>query len=135
MRDYETLKDLVPKDKFDDKRLNEIGELSDGEFEIIVPDLLTWMQDMNWPVATPVSGVLLKRYNVVEDHLCEILKADQKDDEWKRNVINYLLKKWPARITNEGLINEIKRIAEKPFSSEKKELVDEAARDIINLLS
>ena len=43
------IKHLIPKDKGDYKNIEELKRLSFDEIEPIVPDLLVWLQDINWP--------------------------------------------------------------------------------------
>ena len=45
------IKALVPKDKYDITVISELKKLSDTEIKSIIPGLLEWIQDMDWPVA------------------------------------------------------------------------------------
>lgn len=125
MNDY---KDLIPKDKHDVSGIGKLMLLSDEEIEGVVSGLLNWIQDMNWPVAKYVIKVLGVHKNVVEKHLLKALKVEQKDAEWKKNIIRELLYEWSLYPSDELVLEEIRRIANNPTNEEKEELVDEAAR-------
>ena len=75
------VKNLVPKNKFDFSGMEELMKLSDEEIEPVIPELLAWMKDMNWPVAkempalerivkNPTRGELAEEANIAaEDFL------------------------------------------------------------------
>ena len=131
----DSIKDLIPKDKFDDSAYEQLMALSDDEITPIIPELLKWIQDMNWPVAPSVITVLASHRTATEKHLSVLLKPEQKDDEWKRNIIKYLLSEWHSYPDDERITAEIKRIAENPTAGEREELVDEAAQELLNVFA
>ncbi|MBP5492263.1 MAG: DUF5071 domain-containing protein [Clostridiales bacterium] len=123
----DNLQNLIPKDKFDLSTIDAITALSDSEIDEIYPILLTWLQDMNWPVSEPMAGVLASRKCVAEKHILKILPAEQNDDIWKYNIITYLLSKWPELPSDPRIVDEIKRIALRPTDGERDECVADAA--------
>lgn len=42
-----SLRDLIPKDKFDNSTINQLCRLTDDEMQPIIFDLLEWLQDYN----------------------------------------------------------------------------------------
>lgn len=52
------LKELIPKNKGDIARAEQLKNYSYEQIKTIVPELLIWIQDMNWPVAKAVSEFL-----------------------------------------------------------------------------
>ena len=118
---------LIPKDKFDTSPFDSLMTLTDDAIEPLIPKLLIWIQDMNWPVAPHVIKVLAKHCKVTEKYILSLLKPEQKDDIWKHNIIRYLLYEWPSFPDDELIMSEIVRISECPTEGEKEELVDEAA--------
>ena len=52
------IRDLIPKDKFDESGVEELKKLSFEQIKPIIPDLLVWLQDMNWPVARSIADIL-----------------------------------------------------------------------------
>ena len=128
----EEIKNLVPKDKFDTSTIDELHKLSDEEIECIIPELLEWLQDMNWPVADAVVYILLQHKNVVEKYLLDLLKPDNIDETWKHNIIQYLLWEWEeSSDLDKDIITEIERIVEHPTEGEVLEEVDWGACELL----
>lgn len=75
------LKHLIPKDKHDISAVEKLVGYSFDEIEPIVPDLLEWLQDINWPVAKPIAKCLLAYTERLTPYLLEILKTS--DGMWK----------------------------------------------------
>lgn len=84
-----TIFELLPKDKVDDSNLGKIKELSDAEIEPIIPELLGWLQDMNWPIANEIAEILRHHEDVVFPHIPGILQSD--DAMWKLWVMEGLV--------------------------------------------
>ena len=82
-------KDYLPKNKFDQQSLCGIDELSNEEIQPIIYELLTWLQDYNWPVADKVLQVLRKREILVFPYLADILAGD--DIMWKIWIMELLV--------------------------------------------
>ncbi|MDE7282673.1 MAG: DUF5071 domain-containing protein [Lachnospiraceae bacterium] len=85
------VKNLVPKNKFDFSGMEELMKLSDEEIEPVIPDLLAWMKDMNWPVAKEMSALLALHQESLIPHIIEILQTVQCECDWKTNIIYDLL--------------------------------------------
>ena len=97
--------DLVPKNKFDSSNIERLKHLTDNEIEPILPSLLEWIQDCNWPVA----GDILP-----------------KDDIWKYWIITCLAPLFSDESIN-CILSDIQRIAKSPTQGELREEVHEAA--------
>lgn len=117
---------LLPKDKFDNSNIEKLKELTDEEIAPILPMLLTWIQDMNWPVARDVLSVLSLHQCALTPFVIDILSPDAKDDIWKYWIINCLMPLF-SKENREAILPSIKRIADTPTENEKIEEVDEAA--------
>jgi hypothetical protein len=119
------IQDLIPKHKGDNETADKLKNYSYDQIKPIIPDLLTWMQDMNWPVAGPVSDYLETLTDNISSDLLNILKGD--DEVWKYWIIARF-----GRLTkDQDVLNEIKRIAFNPTKSEIVDFVDERAREIL----
>ena len=112
--------------------VSELKKLSDIEIESIIPELLVWIQDMNWPIAEDIAEVLSVHCKVNEPYILDILKPEQQDEIWKFNVIKYLLKKNKSFSENAAIMSEVERIAVWPTKGEQLELVYTAAKEYIN---
>lgn len=53
------VEDLVPKNKFDLNGIEALKTLSDEEILPVIPELLAWMKDLNWPVAKEMPALLV----------------------------------------------------------------------------
>ncbi|MFL5743003.1 MAG: DUF5071 domain-containing protein [Flavisolibacter sp.] len=77
----QSLKDLIPKDKADTSTAKKLMGHNFEELKPIIPQLLEWIQDMNWPVAGPVSRYLESISEHLTPYIIEILRGD--DSTWK----------------------------------------------------
>lgn len=121
------MRDLIPKHKSDLETANKLAQYSYKEIAEIVPELLEWIQDCNWPVAGPVGDYLISISEDLTKDIIKILKGD--DQVWKY---------WCVRLFGFGnsqiepdLLNEFRRIADNPTKGEVTEEVFEEARELI----
>jgi hypothetical protein len=118
-------KDLIPKHKHDIERAENLKNYSYSELKPIIPELLEWLQDCNWPVAKPVSEYLVSINVNITNEILDVLNTN--DQIWKYWIISIF-----GRITNDTFVrNEIIRIARNPTENESLEYVDEIANEII----
>ncbi|WP_261378304.1 DUF5071 domain-containing protein [Paenibacillus agilis] len=127
------LNDLLPRDKHDFERVNHLKHAERKELIELLPELLTWLQDMNWPISIEISEILVKIVPRETIPLVKnILKSD--DDLWKLYCLRYFVMKLPSELLAiDNLKEELNRIATKPTKSEKLEEVHLTAQEIINL--
>jgi len=118
---------LIPKDKFDIKTAENLINYSFEEIQPIVPNLLEWLQDGNWPVSKTVADFLIPFTENITYEILHIIKGN--DEVWKYWILLIFGKK----IKDEILINEIKRIALNPTEEEIAEGVNEVAVEITQL--
>ncbi|MFF2907989.1 DUF5071 domain-containing protein [Paenibacillus sp. NPDC057934] len=65
----------------------------------MTPELLEWIQDMNWPISSVRVDALLK-YKVENiPHLKTIFS--QSDSIWTYNIRTYLIKEWNTELVSE----------------------------------
>jgi hypothetical protein len=119
------IQDLIPKDKHDIQRAENLKNYSYSELKPIIPELLEWLQDLNWPVAKPVSEYLKCITENISLEILDVLRTN--DAVWKYWTISIF-----GKITNDQLVrNEIIRIATNPTKGEITEEVDKIANEII----
>ena len=106
------IKSLIPKDKFDLETVEKLKQYSFEDIEPIIPDLLEWLQDMNWPVSQPIAAFLLPFSEEIAPEIVKILKG--KDEMWKY----WILVTFGKNIKNKWVVQEITRIAENPTQDE-----------------
>ncbi|WP_213277098.1 DUF5071 domain-containing protein [Chryseobacterium indologenes] len=123
----ENIRDLIPKSKGDLSTAEKLTNYSYEELKEIIPNLLEWLQDMNWPVAKPVSEYLESINDKITTELLSILKSND-DEVWKYWIITIF-----GPITQSPIIkNEIIRTATSPTENEIIEEVDKVAKGIVN---
>ena len=67
---------LIPKHKDDQEVIENLRKLSFEEIKPIIPDLLEWLQDINWPIAGPVADILKPFSNNIVPDIIKILRTD-----------------------------------------------------------
>lgn len=119
---------LIPKDKSDDSNIDELNTYDIDRIRTIVPQLLEWLQDGNWPIANRIASYFQPRINKIEDEILAILNTN--DEIWKYYILLLILhaNQQPGR----KIMEEVSRIAISPKPSETEEELDEIARDIVN---
>lgn len=121
---------LLPSDKFDTARAAAITGMERSSVEPIVPVLLEWLRDMNWPVARVLTPFLSRIGRPLAPHIRHILAAE--DDIWKHNVIAYVVAE--SSELAEDLRKELGRIATIPTSGEVAENVAELSKNVLGRL-
>ncbi len=117
--------DLVPKNKFDIETVAKLNHYPFETIKAIIPSLLEWLQDMNWPVAQPIALFLVSIHEQITDEILEVFKS--KDDIWKYWIISI----FGPVTTSIEIRNEIKRIAKNPTKNEHLEALDELSLEIV----
>lgn len=84
---------MIPKDKFDTEAVERLKMIPASEVVPLLPELLTWMQDMNWPVAQPVVELLLTFPNEITPLIADVLAGE--DDMWIYWSLSELIPKLP----------------------------------------
>ena len=120
----------LPKDKHDMAAIQRLAKLSAHELSLLIPELLTWLQDGNWPVATPIAQLLLEDPQILLTHLTPVLLGD--DEVWTYHVLNQLVAKMPLEIMNETT-PLLERLAS-TYHSEDEEGVRELALHLLKKL-
>jgi hypothetical protein len=116
---------LIPRNKHDHEVINDLQKLSFEQLKPIIPDLLIWLQDMNWPIASSIADILSPYIDRITPEIIEILKTD--DGMWKFWILNF------AKTTTDPLLlSEIERIAKFPTRNEIEDEVNLIAISILN---
>jgi hypothetical protein len=118
------VKDLIPKDKLDIKTAERLKQYSYEEIKSIIPDLLEWIQDMNWPVARTVAEYLTSISENLTTEILEIL--DGKDEMWKYWTIG-VFGIHSEKPMHPKVLEIVNRIAHYPNPAEKECEVDKQA--------
>jgi hypothetical protein len=125
------MKTYIPKTKDDIDAIYELEKLCLFEIKPDVKILLEWMQDMHWDVSIGIMNYFKKDINQIENEIIEILASN--DEEWKYNILYFLIKDSNAENFSRDLTEKIKRIAFKPNPSEIEEGLNVLAQNILGL--
>lgn len=118
-----SLRDLIPKDKFDNSTINQLCRLTDDEMQPIIFDLLEWLQDYNQPIAKDILPIVVLHQNIAMPHILTILQGN--DIMWQYWVIELVI---PYLIDpNKQLVkSELERLS-------SLEIIDEDIEEIVKL--
>ena len=122
---------LLPRDKYDIDKVEKLKKLDRNILEFLLPELLVFIQDTNWPVAPGVLEILLTFPKEIVPHVQDILASD--DDNWKWFILHFLVIELPieSRIQFTAYLT---RVAENPTTNELAEELDEIATEILATL-
>lgn len=118
----------LPKHKFDFTAVKKLKKMDRNEILPLLPSLMEWIQDINWPIAKDVAQLLL---TYPEDiiHLIKMVLATN-DEPWKYWCLEYLVKELPKGLRSQ-FKDDLIRLTEVPTDGEKLEELDELAKEIL----
>lgn len=122
----------LPKDKFDFESIEKLKKLKVSEINNLIPQLIEWIQDFNWPIAKDIISILL----IADDDilLSEIRKILQSDDNiWKYWCLRKLVKKKDKKFIF-ALKKDLEKISLNPSKGELFDNVDIEASEILESL-
>lgn len=102
------IRTLIPKDKFDLRNISRIRKLDFLTLEPIIPELLEWIQDINWPVARYLAPFLATVGLPLKPYLKPIFESN--DAEWIYFVLNNIVEKSPELLLS--LRSELEELKE-----------------------
>ena len=122
---------MIPRDKFDELAILRLQLSTREEIIPVLPELLGWIQDMNWPIASKMAE-LLRAYPVeTAPHIKEILKGT--DSIWKYWCLLELIQ--PMNKDHQLLFKEdLLRLIHHPSKDDQLEEVDEVAAEILEMM-
>lgn len=123
--------DFLPKNKHDFDSVYNLKKMDRTERLPLLPGLMEWIQDMNWPIANEVAELLLTFPNDMVPLIKEVLATH--DDVWKYWCLEILIKGLPE-VVRLDLKSELIRIVERPTAGEKLEELDETAMEILRTI-
>ena len=118
----------IPKDKHDLQALERAKELGFPSLNEVLPELLEWLQDGNWPVAQPTAALLSNAGHEIIPHIKDILAGE--DGSWKYFLLDLLIRNLSPDLLSE-LQSDLVRLANQPTHGDKYDEVDIQAREVI----
>lgn len=71
----ESIHKAIPKGKGDFDSLKALRELDIERVKLILPELMKWLQDINWPVARALSKDLAEYGSILLPHIRYVLSS------------------------------------------------------------
>ena len=121
------IRSFIPRDKYDVERAEMAIKLGYPAVTPILPELLEWIQDMNWLVAQPLAPFLASIGSPLIPHIHQIFRTD--DEVWKYWIISRIFSE--SRELATAFRAEIERIAYSPTKQEEEEELQETALDLL----
>lgn len=108
----------LPKDKSDYDSIKLLKALPKPELKLILPDLLEWTQDINWPVAPLIiDELLIPLGQDLIPSLKNILVS--KEYDWIQNILWHLIRKLDI-----GIISSLKEELYMLTQSKNKDFIE-----------
>lgn len=121
------VRQLLPQSKFDTGRAKALIELGYPAVAPVLPELVEWLQDYNWPVAKALAPFLATIGKPLLPHIRRVLATD--DDIWKYTVLSLLVEDRPELV--QEIEQELYRLATTPTTNERAEELDQKAQEIL----
>ncbi|MGW7158358.1 DUF5071 domain-containing protein [Paenibacillus taichungensis] len=123
------VREWLPRDKHDYEAVRKLSELSNEELRDIIPELMEWLQDGNWPIARSVEDLLLRFGEELIPHIQNVFKT--KDPQWEYFMLTGLISRLPSRYLI-VLKVDLERILKNPTEDEMLEELDEVIVPLLN---
>ena len=121
------IRDLLPRDKLDLERAEAIVAQGYPAVAPVLPDLMVWLQDSNWPVCDIIAPFLAGLGAPVIPEVRGVLDSD--DAIWKRWVLLYVVAE--SGEVREGVRDQLARLADAEPTEEEEEGLREIAAEIL----
>ncbi len=127
MHTPQDLRDLIPQNKHDLTRAQAAVARGYPEVAPILPELLEWLQDLNWPVARVLAPFLASIGPPIIPHLSRVFAGD--DHIWKYWLLQCIVK--DCAVVAAAFRDDLIRLARAPTAAEAREELDEMARVVL----
>jgi len=122
------LTELLPASKFETEKAARVVSLGYPGVEPVIPQILEWLQDLNWPVARVFQPFAASIGAPLAPHVRLILKTD--DGCWKHSVLSGVVAE--SFELAACLRTELERLASSPTPIESQEKVNVVASEILS---
>jgi hypothetical protein len=97
----------------------------------VIPQILEWLQDLNWPVALVFQPFLVSIGEPLAPYVGAVLQG--QDDIWKYSLLRVVVDQSPELAR--ALRPELEHVAKHPSAGESEEEVDQVAVEILEALN
>jgi hypothetical protein len=120
------MKNYIPRSKGDLEAVENLNKLPFEDIKEDVPELLKWLQDMNWPIARDVADYLLPHISKIQEEIAHILVSE--DEMWIYWIIGSFITASSER-PSDKVLTLISRLANNPTRWEQENYIDEVAKE------
>lgn len=120
---------MIPRTKTDYERVELLKSTSKEKVVPILPELLEWLQDMNWPIAKDIEDLVANYEEYLLPHILSVLKTT--DGSWKYFLLHGLIN----RLSDKNLLElkpELLRMRFKPTKDEEHEELNEIIDELLS---
>ncbi|MEQ1952043.1 DUF5071 domain-containing protein [Mesorhizobium yinganensis] len=122
------LNECVPKTKHDHAAVQRACTVGFPALNPVLPKLLIWLQDTNWPVESSVAKLLSASGPEIVPHIRAVFVSD--DSIWKHSILADLCPNLSPAILAE-LRSDIESLAKNPTAADRLEEVPDAAANLL----
>lgn len=122
---------LIPVTKFEVEKASALVKLGFPAVESVIPQILEWTQDPNWPVGHVFQPFLADIGQPLAPYVRAILTG--QDDSWKYSLLEAVVSQSPELAR--ALRPELERMARNPSTGESNEEVNLVAIEILEAVS
>ncbi|WP_139293597.1 DUF5071 domain-containing protein, partial [Mycobacterium tuberculosis] len=116
----------------DFETLNRLKACEKNVVRPLIPELFDWLQDINWPISSDLSDILLNFDDELIPHIRKVLQSD--DGTWKYSILIKLVCK--MSISNRvKLIPDLKKLSASKESYDLDEGLDELSMEILESIN
>lgn len=117
----------LPRDKFDTASAEQLVALGFPAVEPVLPQLIEWMQDFNWPVAQVLQPLLASIGVPLAPYVRKVLS--EEDEVWKFWVLHCIVRE--SKELGKALRTELQYIVLNPTPGAKQEGAASVASEIL----
>nr|WP_145404029.1 DUF5071 domain-containing protein [Paenibacillus xylanexedens] len=125
------IRTMLPKDKFDIESIEKLDKRSNDELRDILPELMEWLQDRNWPISQPVEDLLLRFGDELIPHIQNVFQT--RDPQWEYFMLTGLISRLSLECLR-MLKPDLERILEHPTDNEALEELEDVIVLLLNKL-
>ncbi len=122
----------IPQSKDDFERIEQLRQLEADQMIPLIPQLLEWLQDANWPIFSDVKSILIPQQMHLTEPLRAILRST--DSSWKYFIVSDFLPCLNDDVVQQ-LQTELRELAYAPSAQDRLEEVDDCARRLLEARS
>lgn len=122
------INNVTPKNKEDIDFINNLKQKKISEIKDMIPELLEWTQDGNWPQARLIIDYFLPHINEIDTEIVKILNGN--DSIWKYWILLGLIYNSETR-PSDKILTIVYDLYHNPSIGDKEEEIDSIAQEII----